>query len=537
VTMMTSDSARQLRVIVTILFFVLLAVYKHRAYTSPQILRSQHGGGGDQQWGNEGNNRKLLYDHSVQDFSAHVPARQGGANMQALSAADLYTRAGAAQEIVKAQEAQKGAAAAFVQAVLHETAATRVLVGLAQFSPDNMTAARSATEQMAANEAEIKRLGELVEAAGRSQMRANEVYLQEGQNRYKAVKALKAELAKESQDDYDRKAAVRGTLGDRFDPTSEAADEYDPNNPKQDNYHVARLTGVDVDDTKSLCGIAEVKHDNTWGTICYSGFTQESAEIFCKTMGLSGVSARYTDGTKPTWNVGRGYLLTIPLKPAPQPSASVIWMNEVKCEGSETNVLECPFGDDTASSAQDWKDYSRTHSACNEASSVGLCCDVSQFCPPRSKYRPDAEFATIIHPEMVANCKCDTGFYMETSSVFSGKCTSCPINACAPFGSSSREQCLCLEGFYKNAATGIKLSCSSFTLRVCACMHKKRARFFFLMLLTHTHTRTYTHAHTHTFSNRGLLSMPRQLMFRAWCQFCYGGQRLQMLCWILYERR
>ena len=78
--------------------------------------------------------------------------------------------------------------------------------------------------------------------------------------------------------------------------------------------------------------------------------------------------------------------LTIPLKPVPQSSDSIIWINEVKCTGSETNVLECPFGDDTTSSTQDWKDYSRTHSACNQVISVGLCCDVSQFCPSRSKY-------------------------------------------------------------------------------------------------------------------------------------------------------
>ena len=118
----------------------------------------------------------------------------------------------------------------------------------------------------------------------------NVVYLQEGQNLYKVVEDLKTEMSKESEDDYDRKTVVLGTLGDRFDPTSVTVDEYDPDNPNQDNYHVTRLTDVDVGDTKNLCNISEVKHDNTWGTICYRGFTQESVEIFCKTMGLSGIS-------------------------------------------------------------------------------------------------------------------------------------------------------------------------------------------------------------------------------------------------------
>ena len=52
---------------------------------------------------------------------------------------------------------------------------------------------------------------------------------------------------------------------------------------------------------------------------------------------------------------------------------------------------------------------------------------------------------------MISNCKCDAGFYMDASTVYSGKCTTCPINSCSPIGSTSIDHCVCLEGFYKTA--------------------------------------------------------------------------------------
>jgi len=55
-------------------------------------------------------------------------------------------------------------------------------------------------------------------------------------------------------------------------------------------------------------------------------------------------------------------------------------------------------------------------------------------------------------PDMIANCKCDAGFYMDASTVYAGKCTTCPLNACSPIGSVSIDDCVCLEGFYKTAA-------------------------------------------------------------------------------------
>ena len=136
-------------------------------------------------------------------------------------------------------------------------------------------------------------------------------------------------------------------------------------------------------------------------------------------------------------------------------------MSHVKCTGSETNILACPFGE--TSETQDWKKHTIENSGCGKASGVALCCDVSMFCPPRSSWRPDPQdfnhlgqtYGDMMRPDqtapdMVGNCKCDAGFYMETSSVYSGKCTTCPINSCSPVGSTSLNDCTCLEGFYKS---------------------------------------------------------------------------------------
>ena len=406
----------------------------------------------------------VLLAVAVQRSPQHQAAVLGskgsdGAPLQALSEADLYMRKGAAQDIVKAQDTQKAAASAFVQAVREETRASRAMADRAQFNPGSMEDAQESAHELAANEAKIRELGEQARAAGRAQVAASSTYVTAGQARYQAVERLQAELAGEAQAAYDIKSAVAGTAADRFDPATEGAEAYSPDRPKRNSYHVARLRGVDTDGSQSLCGRAEVKHANEWGSICYRGFTATSAEMFCKTMGLTGGTARYYDDMgRPTWDDS----VITRADASVQPDSNVIWMTHVKCSGSETNILACPFGE--AEEEQDWKNHDIANSGCGAASSVALCCDVSQFCPPRSQWRPDTQ--DFVHlgqthgdmmqptqstPEMISNCKCDAGFFMEVSSVFSGKCTTCPLNSCSPVGSTSISDCTCLEGFYKNA--------------------------------------------------------------------------------------
>ena len=278
-----------------------------------------------------------------------------------------------------------------------------------------------------------------------------------------------------------------GTPASRFNPVSEHAQEYDwvQRGSRREAYHVARLVGVDTDGSTQLCGRAEVKHENTWGSICFRGWTQADANMFCKTMGLTGGTARYNDGLgKPTWddtavthadlnNVmqraqwGRGTDSDPPL----QDDGPVIWMTEVQCEGNEGNILDCPFGGKPGEGTlgedvvNTWVDYNNNASNCDASSQVGLCCDVSEFCPPRSVWNPEpADFShegemfmsqmspQQMAPEMIANCKCDKGFYMVASSVYAGRCQACPKGSCSAAGSTSIDDCYCLEGFYKDAS-------------------------------------------------------------------------------------
>lgn len=295
---------------------------------------------------------------------------------------------------------------------------------------------------------------------------------------------------------------------DRFDPSKERASDYvqdvgepghsstgygNPQDWMQNDYHIARLAGVDSDGSTNMCGRAEVRrpfgnNHGEWGSICAIGFTQTDAEMFCKTMGLTGGKARYTDGSgKPTWDdtvithrdltashvmqrreYGQGAKSDPPL----QPDVSIIWMSEVQCAGNEDNILDCPFGGKPGEGAlpeslqQTWVDYATLEDGgCDETSAVGLCCDVSQFCPPRSTWTPDAQdyahqgqmFGSTMRPEqmvpeMVANCKCDAGFYMDASTVYSGRCKSCPAGSCSHVGAESVNDCFCLEGFYRDDA-------------------------------------------------------------------------------------
>jgi hypothetical protein len=297
---------------------------------------------------------------------------------------------------------------------------------------------------------------------------------------------------------------------ERFDPSREHATPYvqdvvdsklgrhsvtgfgNPSSWLQENYHIARLAGTDSDGSgSSLCGRAEVRPvkedaDRGWGSICAVGFKQTDAEVFCRSMGLTGGTARYTDG-RGTWtwddtaithrdltaahifqrsDYGSGTSSNSPR----QPDAAKIWMTQVDCAGGEASILDCPFagkaGEGTIAEDQrsSWIDYNGMREAgCDESSAVGLCCDASGFCPPRSIWTPSpihshqyAKWGSQTEPdqafvEILANCKCDAGFFMVASSVYSGRCKSCPPGQCSPAGSTSVNDCYCLEGFYLNA--------------------------------------------------------------------------------------
>lgn len=66
----------------------------------------------------------------------------------------------------------------------------------------------------------------------------------------------------------------------------------------------------------------EIYHDDVWGTVCDNGFTDSSASVVCRSLGFKdGGMARRAGG-------GRG----------------MIWLDNVGCKGTETNMEWCPRG-------------------------------------------------------------------------------------------------------------------------------------------------------------------------------------------------
>ena len=72
-------------------------------------------------------------------------------------------------------------------------------------------------------------------------------------------------------------------------------------------------------------GRLEVYHNGTWGTICNDGFTDVAAGVVCYSLGL-GYFGRATDAV----DYGLGM--------------SVIWLQNVRCDGTEAHISECSHG-------------------------------------------------------------------------------------------------------------------------------------------------------------------------------------------------
>ncbi|KAL3884618.1 hypothetical protein ACJMK2_024745, partial [Sinanodonta woodiana] len=77
-------------------------------------------------------------------------------------------------------------------------------------------------------------------------------------------------------------------------------------------------------------GILEVLYNGRWGTVCDDDFDYQDADVFCRMLGFN-KSSRFTSG--------HSYILT-----ASELRLYPIWMDELECMGSESDVAECNFG-------------------------------------------------------------------------------------------------------------------------------------------------------------------------------------------------
>lgn len=112
---------------------------------------------------------------------------------------------------------------------------------------------------------------------------------------------------------------------------------------KKDQYYcpggqtdTMRLT----DCTKTGCRL-ETIFENEWGSICSSGFTEQSADTVCKALG-------FWEGGELQKDFGGG--------------TGPIWLTDVACKGGEGDVGDCPH--------EPWLE-----NRCDHAQDVGLCCN------------------------------------------------------------------------------------------------------------------------------------------------------------------
>lgn len=85
-------------------------------------------------------------------------------------------------------------------------------------------------------------------------------------------------------------------------------------------------TGLSVqlrlaDGETSYEGRVEIQYNNKWGTICGNVWSQENADVVCKTLGFENKSIVF----KKSFGQGKG----------------PIWLADVRCFGEETSIAEC----------------------------------------------------------------------------------------------------------------------------------------------------------------------------------------------------
>ena len=117
--------------------------------------------------------------------------------------------------------------------------------------------------------------------------------------------------------------------------------------------HIADGTLRLVNGASEREGLLEVFHNGEWGTICDDYWTEEDAEVACRQLGFTGLEASFREA-----GMGQG--------------SGPIWMDDLKCGGTEMRLADCVFGDSDAlrdSDCQTWGYHN-----CRHSEDVGLRC-------------------------------------------------------------------------------------------------------------------------------------------------------------------
>uniref|UniRef100_S4R863 SRCR domain-containing protein n=1 Tax=Petromyzon marinus TaxID=7757 RepID=S4R863_PETMA len=111
--------------------------------------------------------------------------------------------------------------------------------------------------------------------------------------------------------------AEKGMSGEK----GEKGDKGDKGDPDDVRVPVVRLVGG----RRSNEGRVEVLHDGQWGTICNDNWNVQNANVVCKMLGYKSASASATIVSP----YGQG--------------SGPIWMDEVECSSTETDIRKCKF--------------------------------------------------------------------------------------------------------------------------------------------------------------------------------------------------
>ena len=83
--------------------------------------------------------------------------------------------------------------------------------------------------------------------------------------------------------------------------------------------------------SKRGCGRVEIYHDEEWGTICHNYWDMDDATVVCRQLGYPAALKAYTYEDTSGKDTGQ------------------IWLDNVRCEGIEPRLVDCPFYHDWGS--------------------------------------------------------------------------------------------------------------------------------------------------------------------------------------------
>jgi len=151
--------------------------------------------------------------------------------------------------------------------------------------------------------------------------------------------------------------------------------------PSNSTTHPIRL----ADGATDMEGRLEINYNGEWGTVCNDHFTQVDADVVCKQLG-HGYAKKFS--TNNWWG-------------SSAQGTGPIWMDEVKCVGTEDALSQCPFAGWGVNDCHHYEDIKV------ECSDVRLTGDVEEETEGRLEVYHDRQWGTV----------CDDGFTMSEANV------------------------------------------------------------------------------------------------------------------------